>query len=266
MKKKYNYNSKDIYVALKRIGLKRNAIVYCHSNIGLSGKLNNFYDADSICRQFYNNIFRVIGKNGLLIVPTYTYSFGKNRYGLEFKKKEIFNKSKTPSLMGLFSEWIRKKKRSQRTNDPFFSSSLLGNYKRINLNISNNSFDENSLFSRLDALNAVFLNINFSGYTYIHYLERKLKVKYRFDKKFFGTMYKKKKPMRVEWKIFVRNKNKKKLIDNHLPLVNYMKKKKLIHTVNLGRGEISLTNARKIELAIRRKLKDNPLYLTYYNS
>jgi len=77
MKKKYNYNSKDIYVALKRIGLKRNAIVYCHSNIGLSGKLNNFYDADSICRQFYNNIFRVIGKNGLLIVPTYTYSFGK---------------------------------------------------------------------------------------------------------------------------------------------------------------------------------------------
>jgi len=72
--------------------------------------------------------------------------------------------------------------------------------------------------------------------------------------------------MRVEWKIFVRNKNKKKLIDNHLPLVNYMKKKKLIHTVNLGRGEISLTNARKIELAIRRKLKDNPLYLTYYNS
>jgi hypothetical protein len=45
-----------------------------------------------------------------------------------------------------------------------------------------------------------------------------------------------------------------------------MKKKKLIHTVNLGRGEISLTNARKIELAIRRKLKDNPLYLTYYNS
>lgn len=266
MKKKYNYSSKDIYVSLKRIGLKRKAIVYCHSNIGVSGKLKGAHDADGICRQIYKNIFRIIGKNGLLIVPTYTYSFGKNRYGLEFKKKEIFNKSKTPSLMGLFSEWIRKKKGSQRTNDPFFSSSLLGNYKKINLNISNNSFDKNSLFSRLDTLNATFLNINFSGYTYIHYIEKKLKVKYRFDKKFVGRMYIKKKPTLVEWKIFVRNKNKKKLVDNHIPLVNYMKKKKLIRTANLGRGEISLTNAEKIELAIRSKLKDNSLYLTCYDS
>ena len=39
-------------------------------------------------------------------------------------------------------------------------------------NISNNSFDENSVFSRLLKLNVKFLNFNFNGYTFIHYIEK----------------------------------------------------------------------------------------------
>ena len=50
---------------------------------------------------FLKNIFKIIGKNGNLIVPTFSYSF--------FKSEKYINNI-TKSEMGIFSEWIRKQK------------------------------------------------------------------------------------------------------------------------------------------------------------
>ena len=38
----FDYNQKDIFYALKKVGLKKNDNVFCHSNIGFFGKLGNF--------------------------------------------------------------------------------------------------------------------------------------------------------------------------------------------------------------------------------
>ena len=136
---------------------------------------------------------QIIGNDGTLINPTYTYTISKIRHGVNFKKKENFS-LQSETQLGFFSNYIVKKKIGLRSEDPFFSCIAIGKKnKEIVKNISTNSFDENSVFSRLLKLNVKFLNFNFNGYTFIHYIERKLKVKYRFDKEFTGFIQKNKK-------------------------------------------------------------------------
>jgi len=261
----HDYSIEDLKKALNFLKIKKNDNIYCHSNIGYFGIMKETRDKDKICKKIYNCIKNVIGKKGTLIVPTYSYSFSKKRNGIIYRKKEDFDLKKTKSTMGVFSEWIRKNPNSLRSIDPFFSSAVIGHKKKFfTENLSNNSFDENSLFSKLLKLNVKFLNFNFNGYTFIHFIERKLNVKYRFNKKFYGEIVLNKKK-KINWYIFVRYLYDKKFVDNHMPLINHMKDYNLIRTYNVGRGEISTTNAEKIYKTIRSKIKKNGLYLTGYN-
>ena len=52
---------------------------------------------------------QIIGNDGTLIIPTYTYSFSKLRNGVNFKKKEIFS-LQSETQIGFFSNYIVKKK------------------------------------------------------------------------------------------------------------------------------------------------------------
>ena len=260
----YDYSLKLFSKKFRKLGIKKGDTIYCHNNIGFFGIAKETSSKNIICKRIYNAIKSIIGAKGTLIVPTFTYSFSNNRNGIKFNNKEIFQKN-TPTKMGIFSEWVRKHKSSSRSMDPFFSCSAIGKNKDLFLNSkTNNSFDENSLFAKLLTNNVKFLNLNFNGYTFIHYIERYLNVKYRFDKKFNGFTFDKKK-IEIDWYIFVRYLKNKNYSDNHYPLVKYMKENKLINTIDFGRGEISITTANKIFETIKLKLKKDPYYLTCYN-
>tara|TARA_B100000282_G_C31688525_1_gene470303 strand:- start:301 stop:1089 length:789 start_codon:yes stop_codon:yes gene_type:complete len=260
-----NIDKKELLKKIKMLGLKRGDTVYCHNNLSFF-----FLDEKSINKQkigetFLKIIMQIIGNDGTLIIPTYTYSFSKLRNGVNFKKKEIFS-LQSETQIGFFSNYIVKKKIGLRSEDPFFSCIAIGKKnKEIVKNISNNSFDENSVFSRLLKLNVKFLNFNFNGYTFIHYIERKLKVKYRFDKEFTGFIQKNKKKVNKKWKIFVTSK-KSKFRDDHSRLIKFMENKKLIKKIKYKRGEISITDANKIFNSIKYKLKNNKYFLTTFKN
>ena len=73
-KSDYEYN--DIIFSLRKIGLEQGDSVFIHSNLGFFGKLKDANDSNDYNRFFKNAIFEVIGEEGTMITPT--FSFLKN--------------------------------------------------------------------------------------------------------------------------------------------------------------------------------------------
>ena len=76
--KTFDYSYEDIVASLKNVGIKTGDKIFIHSNLGFFGTLKDTNDPIEICTLFKKAIFEVIGKEGTLIVPTFSYSFTKN--------------------------------------------------------------------------------------------------------------------------------------------------------------------------------------------
>ena len=221
-----DYSKLDFKKSLLKIGIKKNDNIFCHSNIGFFGKPKNVNSKNQLCNLFLKVILDTIGKKGNLIVPTFSYSF--------FEKKN-FERKYTPSKMGIFSEWVRKNKLSTRSNDPNFSVSCIGPDKEFFCSNGNNdTYSEDNFFAKFHNINGKILDLNFPGTTIIHYYERKLNVKYRFNKKFFGKVSNKK----TSWFVLSKKLRDKNTWHNPFPITNLIKKKKIAKFTKLGKGEI----------------------------
>lgn len=109
----------DIISSLQELGLKPGDVVNVHSRLYTIGQLDGI-TADEIASSYRDAIQTVIGKDGTIVVPTYTTSFG--RYGTPFILEE------SPSEFGIFSEHIRQTSGSVRSLHPIQSLSALGKY------------------------------------------------------------------------------------------------------------------------------------------
>ena len=87
---------------------------------------------------------KIIGKKGNLIVPGFTYSWGKD------SKKKIFDIKKTLPKTGIFPIFLISKTNVQRTKDPMFSFLILGKDRNKLKKIGRNSFGYNSLFEKIN--------------------------------------------------------------------------------------------------------------------
>ena len=119
-----------------------------------------------------------------LILPTFTFSFPN---GMDF---DVQN-SKTS--MGVFNEYFRKQDGVIRSADPLMSNALLGKHTEFITNIGKNSCGEGSTF---DLLHKTELKVKFlffgtrigDCFTFMHYIEDKLKVPYRYARPFTGNI------------------------------------------------------------------------------
>lgn len=239
----HNYSKQDLKKSLIKLGLKKNDIIFCHSNIGFFGKMKNVNDKKKLCKIFFTQILNIIGSEGTLIVPTFSYNF--------FKKTD-FIKNKTVSTMGIFSEYVRKKRGSLRSNDPNFSVAAFGKKKKYFTDVkTKNTYSNDSFFGKFHKNNGKILNFNFPGSTILHYYERILKVDYRFDKKFVGTINNK----TEEWIVFSRYLNEKKFIHNPFKIMNLLRKEKSNNFSYLGNGEIFLIKSLDMFKFLKRKFR-----------
>ena len=71
----YDYSKDDIITALKKVGVCNNDSIYVQSNLGFFGKLKDATDKISYGKVFKDAIFEVIGLEGTLVVPAFSYSF-----------------------------------------------------------------------------------------------------------------------------------------------------------------------------------------------
>ena len=112
--------------------------------------------------------------NGTIIIPTFTYSF---------TKKVNFNPKNSKSKVGYFSEVFRKKKEVLRTNHPIFSVAVKGKLEKKIMNCSiKDCFGNKTFFDFFYKNNGkiICVGCDLDRITFIHYLEQKLMVPYRY--------------------------------------------------------------------------------------
>jgi aminoglycoside 3-N-acetyltransferase len=247
---------KDLSNTLDSLGIKKADAVFVHSDLSNFKKLN--LDFWSLSNSIFNIILEIVGKEGAILAPTFTYN--------NFNKKKIFNNKKTYSETGMFSELLRTKKGSIRSNHPIFSISSHG--EKSELFVRNNSLNSTGIgtpFERLFHFNAKILHLNLelvTRCTYLHYIEEKCNVPYRYSKYF-------------EYQIIDHNNSKQNLLFENfvrktesLKFPNYSKKlqnmlilnkitKKKIFKKNL----ITVTECQKLFNFISNKMKKDKFIL-----
>jgi aminoglycoside 3-N-acetyltransferase len=250
-----NYRPEDLRGALASLPLASGDVLFCHSNIGFFGRMEGVANTEAICEAFLEEIMSRIEPGGTLVVPTFTYSFPRG---------EVFDIAASRSGMGSFSEYLRRRSEALRSCDPCYSVAAVGAHAvDMTSDVSTNSFDDNSFFSRFFACGGKVLNLNFdAGSTFIHYVERKLGVPYRFDKTFSGIVRQNGVERRASSTIWVRYLSDDSLEAVFEPFDAIARAEGSFAVARLGRGEIGTISAQATADIIARTLPKRPWFLT----
>lgn len=251
---KYDYTKKNIIQSLLEVGVTKRDNLFIHSNLGFFGRLEGVYDKENLCQIFKESILEIIGNDGTIVVPTFSYSFCN---------REVFDKAKTVSVCGIFSEYIRQIPEAHRSDDANFSVSAIGkNAEYLTRESPQHSFGKNSFWERFLNIDGKICNFNLdSGSTFIHYVEKILSVPYRYDKLFKGESIINEKRIEKSFYHFVYDLHKH---SNEPDFTKFDKKAKelgLSHMSRLGRGQIVCITARDVFNLISNEIQKHPNFL-----
>ena len=251
---KFDYKKQDIVDALLKVGRHQKQNVFSHSNLGFFGKLKDASDRDSYCAAFKEAFFEVIGTEGTLVVPTFSYSYCWNK---------IYNKDNTPSTCGIFSEFIRNDPNSLRSDDPNFSYTSIGkNAEYFTKDCPPNPFGKESFWERCLLKNGIVCNLNFdAAATLTHFVEREVKVPYRFDKSFEGKSFVNGKLQKRIFYHFVRDDNNPEVYPDFTKFDKKAKQLGLARVANLGKGQAVCISVKDSYGLIKKEIVKNPNFL-----
>ncbi len=241
---------KKINTLFLKLKIKKGSKIILHSN---TAGILQFNNKEKKLDLLFNMLIKKIGTNGTLIIPTYNYDFTKGK---------TFDKKKSPSQVGFFSNYLLKKFSFNRSNDPIFSHLIFGKLSSKLIKIEcKEVFGKQSIFNLLEKLNFKIICFCCSPatITFNHFIENKMRVKYRFKKKFIGKI-KNKNSYNTKSLIYyvgkknisytIKNKNILKLVDN----INFLK-------VNFGKFICYSVDAKFYSKAIQRGIRDNEKFL-----
>ncbi len=251
-----DYSKSDLVEALKGIGLKDGDLVFIHNSMFHLGRLENGNSSKEVSRIVFDSFFEVLGTNGTLLVPTYTYSFCND---------ESFDVKNTPSSIGTFTEFFRNQKDAIRSADPIFSVSGIGpKSKTILSNLPKSCFGEDSVYDRITKLNGKLcvIGLGLSWATYRHYVEQKMNIPARFLKYFSGKILEDGNERIETWEYFVRHLNGNcspdpEVIEKNLKKANVSN---VCKKAKVGRGEILSINCTDYSALMKRELKKDPWF------
>jgi aminoglycoside 3-N-acetyltransferase len=184
--------SLNLIKSLKKIGIKKGDTIYLGINLGKT--YHNFYknlftkktllDSKTFCsNQVLNILKKYLTSKGTIIVPTFNFSF--------FKEK-IYNIKTTKTDLGFFENNFLKQENISRSAHPIFSISCWGkNKNKIIYPCGLFSFGINSPFNNFLKYKVKFLNIGnlfIETCTYVHHLEHLNGVNHRYYKAVTGTI------------------------------------------------------------------------------
>lgn len=226
----------DFLDALEQIGIKNGDAVCVHTELFTLGK--PLLVKDEFLRVLLHCFYEVIGKNGTLIMPTFTYSFCKN---------QIYDKLNSRSTMGVLTEFFRYQNGVVRTNDPIFSFAINGANKDAFLSDTKSCFGKNSVYDVLKNMEGkiVLLGTQKLGYTFTHYIEEQAEVSYRYFKEFSGKIVDENGKISSKSILyFVRDIEKRSILAVEKQ-VSILKSTYNFHTSSIGGSTITLVKADK---------------------
>ena len=233
-----------------KLKIKKGSKIILHSN---SAGILQFINKEKSLDLLFNMLMKKIGANGTLIVPTYNYDFTKGK---------TFDKKKSPSHVGFFSNYLLKKFSLNRSNDPIFSHLIFGKLSRKLIKIeSKEVFGKQSIFNQFEKLNfkIVCFCCSPATITFNHFIENKMQVKYRFKKKFTGKISNKNSYNTKSLIYYVgkknisytiKDKNILKLVDN----TNFIK-------VNFGKFICYSVDVKFYSRAVQKGIRNNEKFL-----
>ena len=170
----------DISYALRQVGVLSSDWVMLHGDAGVAAQLKTI-DPGMRILQMQQQLIQYMAP-GTLLVPTFSYSFTKG---------ENFDPNNTPSNVGKFSEFFRLLPGIKRTRHPIFSVATVGVGTREVMDARlDDCFGPETVFDLLIQRNGkiVCLGCDFNRVTFVHYVEQKCAVRYRYNKKFAGML------------------------------------------------------------------------------
>lgn len=167
----------ELLLLFEGLGIPRGGVVMLHTALFSLGLIEGGVAG------FYRSLSDYVGKEGTIVVPTFTYSFRRN---------EVFDILNTPSAknIGIFPEYIRNQDNAVRSSDPLFSMAAIGPRSRELMHRANNAcFGHGSIYQNIFDVDAHFVGIGISysaGMAGFMHLEKLAQVPYRVDIQFDG--------------------------------------------------------------------------------
>ena len=174
------YNAKDLVAIMQELGMKRGSVVCIHS------AMKEFYNYEGTATELINEILKVIGSEGTLIMPAFASK------DLISKTDYIFNLSEDKTGAGYLAETFRKYPGVKRSINVRHSVCAIGPHAEFLLKDHHkceNCWDENSPWYRMCELDALVFNLglprNYIG-TFHHCVESVLRKEHPYFAQFFN--------------------------------------------------------------------------------
>jgi len=224
-------------------------------HIDLIGLIRLGISQDEMMDNFHQILANVQKGGGNIVIPNYTYSLTKN---------EVFDLSSTMPTVGKVCEYLSNK-HSLKTQDGNFSYLNFSNHffrRHLHRLKEYSTFGEGSLIDELFESDGYLCNLGCGlQLTEIHYIEKKLNVPYRLDKKFIGKICDNKGEYTQELVYFCRDMSMK-LRSNFDALHHDLIKEGLIEYWSIDKMlEIEAIRFQDLFKFIQYKLENNPNYL-----
>jgi aminopeptidase-like protein/aminoglycoside N3'-acetyltransferase len=181
-----NYSQPDLVNGLRLTGLGLGDVVFfqmSHHTLGTTACGSSELE---ICDLLYSAMRKVIGPEGTMLLPAFSFSFQRN---------EEFDPQTTPSIQGDWSssleflEYFRRIPGVVRSADPIHSVAGLGPHaERLLTRLPNTSFGNDCLYERLVKCEGKIcgIGVGLAEAPFLHYVEEALGVPFRYKKLFTG--------------------------------------------------------------------------------
>ncbi|ASU40586.1 hypothetical protein hmeg3_21325 [Herbaspirillum sp. meg3] len=240
----------DITRAFHEAGVQRGDLLMLHSDSMVLAQLPPM-STDERCNLFFDALDEVLGPDGTLILPTFSYSFTKN---------ENFNVQTTPSTVGMLTNHFRLMPGVLRSEDPNFSVAARGPLApELTAIKSDDCFGSASFFAWLERQDALLAGMGcaIDRFTFVHYLEQKANVNYRYFKNFSGMVQNGEDMRAQQVSYFVRDVERQTALDLSR-LREVMLNKEDLLVVPVGRVALSMTRCSQFMAATMELLLENP--------
>jgi aminoglycoside 3-N-acetyltransferase len=233
----HHYTRDDLLRAIERAGICAGDVVSLQVSLGRLGlPFGIERDYVTLSNFVIDAFLEVLGSQGTLVVPTYTYSIGRG---------EVYEVETTPSSIGEFPEVFRGRPNVIRSRDPMMSSAAIGpKATDVLRKISRSCYGEGSAFHRLRDVTGKICTLGISLYwaTFRHHIEEVAGVPFRFAKSFTGAVREHGVDSLETWTYFAAP-----FVDNCQPnglaLERKARDKGLVGIASVGRGEIMVIDA-----------------------
>lgn len=241
----------DITNILKQAGIEGGDSIFVHSDLKSFGKIDRTMTREGFLGSFFESLLETVGVNGNIIMPAFSYSFCRD---------EIYDPKTTPSRVGILAEYFRKLEGVKRSADAIFSVAAFGPEKDYFTDVGVNCFGEKSIFEKLYKRNVkiVFVGETFDM-TYLHFIEQKHGVPYRFIKEFSGKIKKEDMLEEFVFQYYVRSLDVNVVYDLE-GMANFLESVGTLKKVGLGNSKIRVAKAADMFNQMKRKFEDNVVW------